>query len=178
MKERTKSERRLTLLCVWGFPGRKEEKVKKDIVEWTEKMLEPIIQKHQYELVDVEYLKENGQWYLRVYADKEGGITINDCEVISRELEEELDKADPIEEAYILEVSSPGLDRVLKKEKDFKRYMGYSVDVKLYKAIEKKKEFTGELTGYTADTVTIDCDGREMVFDRSQIAQVRLTVFI
>ncbi len=152
--------------------------MKKDIEGLTEKMLAPIMEKHQYELVDVEYIKENGQWYLRVYADKEGGITINDCEVISRELEEKLDEADPIEEAYVLEVSSPGLDRVLKKDKDFKRYMGYSVDVKLYKAIDRKKEFTGELTGYDEKTIHIVCDGVEMSFERDKVALVRLTVFI
>lgn len=152
--------------------------MKKDIVELTEKMLEPIMQAHQYELVDVEYVKESGQWYLRVYADKEGGITINDCEVISRALEVKLDEADPIAEPYVLEVSSPGLDRVLKKDKDFERYLGYSVDVKLYQAINKKKEFTGELISYNADRITIEADGQEMNFERDKVAVVRLTVFI
>ena len=152
--------------------------MKKDIVAITEKMLEPIMEKNHYELVDVEYVKENGQWYLRVYADKEGGISINDCEAISRELEVKLDEEDPIEEAYILEVSSPGLDRVLKKDKEFERYMGYSVDVKLYKAINKKKEFTGELIGYTKDSITINADGEEHTFERDKVAVVRLTVFI
>ncbi|RRD94041.1 ribosome maturation factor RimP [Clostridiales bacterium COT073_COT-073] len=141
-------------------------------------MLEPIMQAHQYELVDVEYVKESGQWYLRVYADKEGGITINDCEVISRALEVKLDEADPIAEPYVLEVSSPGLDRVLKKDKDFERYLGYSVDVKLYQAINKKKEFTGELISYNADRITIEADGQEMNFERDKVAVVRLTVFI
>lgn len=150
--------------------------MKKNIVEFTEQLLEPIIEAHNYDLVDVEYVKENGQWYLRVYADKEGGITIDDCEIISRELEVKLDETDPIDDAYILEVSSPGLDRVLKKEKDFVRYMGYTVDVKLYKAIEKQKEFTGDLAGYTEETITIDIDGKEVTFERNKVAMVRLAV--
>lgn len=150
--------------------------MKKNIVEFTEQLLEPIIAAHNYDLVDVEYVKENGQWYLRVYADKEGGITVDDCEIISRELEVKLDETDPIEEAYILEVSSPGLDRVLKKEKDFVRYMGYTVDVKLYKAINKQKEFTGDLIGYTEDSITIDIDGNEITFERNKVAMVRLAV--
>ncbi|MDO4765757.1 MAG: ribosome maturation factor RimP [Eubacteriales bacterium] len=152
--------------------------MKKNIVEIVEQMLEPIMEENKYELVDVEYLKENGQWYLRVYADKENGITIDDCEIISRALEVKLDAEDPIDEAYILEVSSPGLDRVLKKDKDFQRYMGYSVDVKLYKAINKQKEFTGILEAFNDENITIDVDGQEMVFERSKIAMVRLTVFI
>lgn len=152
--------------------------MKKNIVEIVEQMLEPIMEENKCELVDVEYLKENGQWYLRVYADKENGITIDDCEIISRALEVKLDAEDPIDEAYILEVSSPGLDRVLKKDKDFQRYMGYSVDVKLYKAINKQKEFTGILEAFNDENITIDVDGQEMVFERSKIAMVRLTVFI
>lgn len=152
--------------------------MKKNIVEIVEQMLVPIMEENKYELVDVEYLKENGQWYLRVYADKENGITIDDCEIISRALEVKLDAEDPIDEAYILEVSSPGLDRVLKKDKDFQRYMGYSVDVKLYKAINKQKEFTGILEAFNDENITIDVDGQEMVFERSKIAMVRLTVFI
>lgn len=152
--------------------------MKKNIVEIVEQMLEPIMEENKYELVDVEYLKENGQWYLRVYADKENGITIDDCEIISRALEVKLDAEDPIDEAYILEVSSPGLDRVLKKDKDFQRYMGYSVDVKLYKAINKQKEFTGILEAFNDENITIDVDGQQMVFERSKIAMVRLTVFI
>lgn len=152
--------------------------MKKNIVEIVEQMLEPIMEENKCELVDVEYLKENGQWYLRIYADKENGITIDDCEIISRALEVKLDAEDPIDEAYILEVSSPGLDRVLKKDKDFQRYMGYSVDVKLYKAINKQKEFTGILEAFNDENITIDVDGQEMVFERSKIAMVRLTVFI
>lgn len=152
--------------------------MKKDIVGFTEKLLEPIMQEHHYELVDVEYLKENGEWYLRVYADKEGGITIDDCEIISRALEVKLDETDPIDEAYILEVSSPGLDRVLKKDKDFIRYRGHVVDVKLYKAINKQKEFTGELVDFSEDTVTIAIDGVNTEFERSKIAMIRLAVFI
>lgn len=156
----------------------KEGKLKKDIVAITEKLLEPIIKEHDYDLVDVEFVKENGQWYLRVFADKAGGITIDDCELISRALEVKLDEEDPIAEAYILEVSSPGLDRVLKKDKDFERYLGYSVDLKLYKARDKQKEFTGELLAYSPENITIEIEGKEVVFDRKELAMVRLSVFI
>ena len=135
----------------------------------------PITQKHGFELVDVEYVKEAGSWYLRVYIDKEGGITVDDCEVISRLLGEWLDKEDFIEDSYILEVSSPGLGRPLKKEKDFARSIGKDVEIRLYKAIDKQKEFTGTLTSYDADSVTLTMeDGSERTFEKSGIALIRL----
>ena len=116
-----------------------------DIETKTEELVLPIIEANNFELVDVEYVKEGANWYLRVYADKEGGIAIDDCVLISRSLEEKLDAEDFIEDAYILEVSSPGLGRPLKKEKDYVRSVGKSIDIKLYKAIDKQKEFTGIL---------------------------------
>mgnify|MGYP000890384265 CR=1 FL=1 len=109
-----------------------------------EKHLLPLMEEHGFELVDVEYVKEAGTWYLRAYIDKEGGIAVDDCEVISRQLGDWLDKEDFISESYILEVSSPGLGRPLKKEKDYVRSMGKEVEVRLYKAIDRQKEFTGK----------------------------------
>lgn len=141
----------------------------------TEAFLLPVMEKHHFELVDVEYVKEAGTWYLRAYIDKEGGITVDDCEVINRELGEWLDQEDFIEDSYILEVSSPGLGRPLKKEKDFARSIGKEVDIKLYKAVEKQKDYTGILEAYDKDTVTIGLeDGTRITFERPSIALIRL----
>ena len=140
-----------------------------------EAWITPVLEQHQFELVDVEYVREVGVWYLRCYIDKEGGIAVDDCEVISRLLGEWLDKEDFIEDSYILEVSSPGLGRPLKKEKDFARSIGKDVEIRLYKAIDKQKEFTGALTSYDADSVTIMMeDGSERTFEKSGIALIRL----
>ncbi len=136
----------------------------------------PIIENGNFELVDVEYVKEGSNWYLRIYADKEGGININDCVDISRALEVKLDEEDFISNEYILEVSSPGLGRPLKKENDFRRSVGKEIDLKLYKAINKQKEFTGVLTGYDDETVTVDVDGEEMTFVRKDLALIRLSL--
>ena len=148
---------------------------KEEIEAYAENLFLPITQKHGFELVDVEYVREVGVWYLRCYIDKEGGITVDDCEVISRLLGEWLDKEDFIEDSYILEVSSPGLGRPLKKEKDFARSIGKDVEIRLYKAIDKQKEFTGTLTSYDADSVTLTMeDGSERTFEKSGIALIRL----
>ena len=138
-------------------------------------MLAPIVEAAGFELVDVEYVKEAGNWYLRGYIDKPGGITVNDCEAVSRAFSDKLDEDDFIEDSYIMEISSPGLDRPLKKEKDFKRSLGEAVDIKLYRAIERQKDFSGILTAYDADTVTIRYeDGSESTFNRKDIALIRL----
>ena len=141
----------------------------------TEEILLPIVEKNGFELVDVEYVKEGGSWYLRAYIDKPGGINVDDCETVSRELSDILDEKDFIDEAYILEVSSPGLGRPLKKEKDFKRSLGEEVEIRTYRMVDKKKEFTGILKAYDKDTVTIGMeDGSEMIFDKGDIALIRL----
>ena len=106
----------------------------------TEKFLLPLMQEHGFELVDVEYVKEGDIWYLRAYIDKEGGISLDDCELISRKVSDWLDKEDFIQDSYILEVSSPGLGRPLKKDKDFARSIGKDVEIRLYKALNKSKE--------------------------------------
>ena len=141
----------------------------------TEEILLPIIEKNGFELVDVEYVREGGSWYLRAYIDKPGGINVDDCETVSRELSDILDEKDFIDEAYILEVSSPGLGRPLKKEKDFKRILGEEVEIRTYRMVDKKKEYTGILKAYDKDTVTNGMeDGREMIFDKGDIALIRL----
>ena len=147
-----------------------------EIVAKTEELVTPIIEENHFELVDVEYVREGANWYLRIYADKEGGINIDDCVLISRALEEKQDAEDFISDAYILEVSSPGLGRPLKKEKDFKRSIGKAVECKLYKAIDKQKEFEGVLKDFTEDTVTIEIDEKDLVLDRKDIAMIRLAI--
>ena len=146
----------------------------KKITELTAELAAPAIAEQGCTLWDVEYVKEAGTWYLRAYVDKEGGISVDDCEIVSRRLSDWLDKEDFITESYILEVSSPGLGRPLKKEKDFARSLGKDVDVKLYRARDKRKDFTGVLKAYDEQTVTIEEEGEELVFERGEIALIRL----
>lgn len=141
----------------------------------TEQLIQPLIDANNFELVDVEFVKEGSDWYLRVYIDKDGGITVDDCELISRAFNEILDREDYISEQYIFEVSSPGLMRPLKKEKDYKRSVGKLIDIKLYKPLDKCKEFTGVLDSYDKDTVTIKMDDdTQKTFYRSNLAMIRL----
>lgn len=143
----------------------------------TEELLLPIVEEHGFELVDVEYVKEGGTWYLRAYIDKPGGIAVDDCEVVSRAFSDILDEKDYIEDTYIFEVSSPGLGRPLKKEKDFARSMGEEVEVRTYRAIDRQKEFVGILKEYDKDTVTLEMeDGSERTFERNDIALIRLAL--
>ena len=140
----------------------------------TEQLIQPLIDANNFELVDVEFVKEGSDWYLRVYIDKDGGITVDDCELISRAFNEILDREDYISEQYIFEVSSPGLMRPLKKKKDYKRSVGKLIDIKLYKPVDKCKEFTGVLDSYDKDTVTIKMDDdTQKTFDRSNLAMIR-----
>ncbi|OLA53950.1 MAG: ribosome maturation factor RimP [Roseburia intestinalis] len=141
----------------------------------TEELITPILDRMNFELVDVEYVKEGGTWYLRAYIDKEGGITVNDCEAVAREMNEILDREDFVEDSYVFEVSSPGLGRPLKKEKDYIRSMGKEVEIRTYRAINREKEFYGILSAYDENTVTITTeDGTEMTFEKSDIALIRL----
>ncbi len=143
---------------------------KKEIYEQkTEALLIPVVEKHGFELVDVEYVKEGANWYLRAYIDKPGGIAVDDCEVVSRELSDLLDEKDYIEDSYILEVSSPGLGRPLKKEKDFQRSLGEEIEIRTYRAIDRQKEFVGILTDYDKTSVTIEYED-----GKSDIALCRL----
>mgnify|MGYP000136419447 CR=1 FL=1 len=149
---------------------------KREIYEQkTEEILNPIMEELEFELVDVEYVKEGSMWYLRAYIDKPGGITVNDCEAVSRRLSDILDEKDFIEDSYVLEVSSPGLGRPLKKEKDFKRSLGKEVDIRTYRMIDKQKEFTGILKDYDKDTVTIELENETLkTFEKGDIALIRL----
>ena len=148
---------------------------RKGIEEKVTAMLHPIVDPMNIEIYDVEYVKEGQDMYLRAYIDKEGGVNINDCEAVSRPLSDALDKDDFIEEAYILEVSSPGLGRMLKKDKHLDKSIGEAVDIKLYKPQDGSKEFTGLLIGYTEETITIqeDEESKEQItFERKAIAGV------
>ena len=140
----------------------------------TEQLVLPIIQPNKFELVDVEYVKEGGTWYLRAYIDKPGGITVDDCEIVNRALGDLLDREDFIEDSYILEVSSPGLGRPLKKEKDFVRSQGKEVEIRTYRMVERQKEFRGILKAWDKETVTIETEEGEQVFSRDNIALIRL----
>lgn len=150
---------------------------KEEIEAYAENLFLPITQKHGFELVDVEYVKEAGSWYLRVCIDKEGGIAVDDCEVVSKEADPLLDADDCIEDSYILEVSSPGLGRPLKKDKDFARSIGEEVEVRLFRAIGGCKEYTGLLEAYDKTTVTLTLENEEtLVLERTNIALIRLAL--
>lgn len=151
---------------------------KKQIEAVCEELVLPIIEERGFELVDVEYVKEGSNYYLRVYADKEGGITIDDCVDVSRALNPKLDAYDKeFKEPYILEVSSPGLLRPLKKDKDFARNLGKMVEIKLFKPVDgsKIKEFEAELKEFDEKTITVLFeDDTEAVIDRNNLALIRL----
>lgn len=150
---------------------------REDYEKMTEELLEPVVAGFGFELVDVEYVKEAGTWYLRAYIDKPGGITVDDCEAVSRKFSDILDEKDYIEDTYIFEVSSPGLGRPLKKEKDFQRSLGEEVEIRTYRPIDRQKEFSGILKAFDRDTVTIVYeDDAEQVFQRSDIALIRLAL--
>lgn len=168
---RLASWRQFQIRKAGGKMSRKEEYEQK-----AEAMLAPIVESNGFELVDVEYVKEAGTWYLRGYIDKPGGITVNDCETVSRAFSDKLDEDDFIEDSYIMEISSPGLDRTLKKEKDFARSIGKLVEIRTYRPIEKQKEFCGELTAYDNNSVTIEEEGTPRTFDKKDIALVRLAI--
>ena len=147
---------------------------KKDTYESRlETLITPILEEKGFELVDAEYVKEAGTYYLRAYIDKPGGITIDDCEYVSRMMSEKLDTEDFIEDAYIFEVSSPGLTRPFKKEKDFIRNIGKEIEVKLYRMRDKKKEFTVTLVSQDANSFTIQTDAGEETFEKADCALVR-----
>lgn len=142
----------------------------------TETLILPILEHLQFELVDVEYVKEGSVYYLRAYIDKEGGITVNDCETVAKEMNVLLDQEDFIPDSYIFEVSSPGLGRVLKKEKDYVRNMGKEVEIRTYRAINHSKEFYGILKAYDKNSVTIEAEGNDVVFEKADIALIRQAV--
>ncbi len=128
------------------------------------------------EIWDVEYVREAGQWFLRVYIDKDGGVGIDDCEALSRALDPVLDEKDPIPDSYVFEVSSAGAERELRRSGDFERYMGSLAEVRLYRPTDGSKSFVGTLAGYEDGNVRLTVAGKDRVFEKSQVAQVRLRV--
>ena len=140
------------------------------------KLVQNTIENKGYELVDVEYLKEGKDWYLRIYIDKEEGVSLDDCEVVSREVSEILDKENPIDNSYILEVSSPGVERPLKKERDFERFSGKAVYVKTFAPIDGKKEFKGILRGMENGNVAVEMENQKHYIPKDKVASAHLTV--
>ena len=146
------------------------------ITDLTAELARPVVEACGCTLWDVEYIKEAGSWYLRLYIDKEDGVSINDCEAVSRGVDPLLDEADPIQDPYTFEVSSAGADRPLKKPEHFEAFMGAEVDVKFYKAVNGQKNCTGILAGYNDGNVTLEMGGETVTFDKKEIAFVRLHV--
>ena len=136
----------------------------------------PVVENEGCSLWDVEYLREAGTWYLRIYIDKEGGVSIDDCERISRALDPILDEADPIPESYVFEVGSAGAERELKRPSDFEQFLGHEVEVKLYKPLKGRKTYVGTLAAYEDGAVTISAAGEDLRFSAEDTAQVRLHV--
>lgn len=152
---------------------------KKKITEIAEEILTPFMAEKELELVDVEFVKEGQNWFLRVYIDKPNGIMLDDCQMVSEFLNEKIDEVDPIEKQYYLEVSSPGLDRPLKKEKDFEKYKGRMVEANLYQALDGNKRLEGELVGLIDGCVVLKMNGeKEVKIPREKISKVRLMVII
>lgn len=149
----------------------------KKVTDIVWELAEPVARENGCELWDVEYVREAGQWYLRLYLDKEGGVDILDCEAVSRTVSDLLDEVDPIEGSYMFEVSSAGAERQLKRPSDFQRFMGEAVLVKTYKNRDGRKEFAGHLAGYEDGAVLLDMGGAEPVrLEKSEVALVRLRV--
>ena len=149
----------------------------KKVTELVAELAAPAVEAAGCVLWDTEYVREAGQWYLRLYIDKlEGDVDILDCEAVSRAVEPLLDEADPIPGSYTFEVSSAGAERELKRPGDFERFMGSSVEVRLYKPVDGSKSFVGTLSGYSGGDVSLTAAGKTLTFEKSQIAQVRLRV--
>ena len=138
-----------------------------------EQLLKPTVEGLEFELCDVEFVKEYGDWVLTLYIDKPGGVTIDDCELVSRTVDPILDEADPIEQQYYLSVSSLGLDRPLKKDADFARNIGKRIEIKLFAPKNGKKEFTGELIRYDETSIVVLLEGGELTLERKALALVR-----
>ena len=149
---------------------------RQDYEAQTEKLILPILEKYGFKLYDVEYVKEGAEWYLRLFLDKDGeeGVDLDDCELISRKFSDVLEQEDPIAQAYRLEVSSPGIERPLKRTKDFQRFQGEKVQVKTFSEVDGKKQFIGILGETTEDAVTLDVDGTEICIPRNKISKANL----
>ena len=148
------------------------------LTERIAELARPHVEAEGCSLWDVEYVREAGTWYLRLFVDKDGGVSIDDCERISRRLDPVLDEEDPIAESYVFEVGSAGADRELKRPGDFEQFMGSEVDVKLYQPVDGSKLYTGKLCGWEDGRVSVLCGGKSRSFEKTQVAQVRLHVNI
>lgn len=150
----------------------------KKVTEKVAELARPIVEKHGLELWDVELVKEAGQLYLRVYIDREGNISTEDCEAVSREMDPLLDELDPIKESYIFEVSSPGAERALKRPSDFERFIGHNVAVRLYRSKDGRKEYVGKLLKHDNGDLEIEVDGSPVLFKKGEVALVRLRLML
>lgn len=148
------------------------------ITDKVTELARPVVEEEGCTLWDVEYVREAGSWYLRVFIDKEGGVDIMDCERISRRLDPILDEADPISDSYTFEVGSAGIERELKRPSDFEQFMGHEVEVRLYQPIDGSKVFVGKLSGYENGDVSVEVGKTSMRFMKSQLALVKLHVSI
>ncbi len=148
----------------------------KKITDIVAELAEPIVKEQGCELWDVEYIKEAGGWVLRVYIDREGGVSLEHCEAVSRALDPILDEKDPIPDSYTFEVSSAGAERALKRPSDFQKFLGHLVEVKLYKAKDGRKEYIGKLTAADEHSVEISVSGTPYQFAKTEIANVRLRI--
>ena len=150
---------------------------KNDIESLTFKIVEPIVEDLKMELIDVEYIKEGPNMYLRIYIDKDGGVSLDDCQSVSQKVSEELDEKDPISENYFLEISSPGIDRPLKNDKDLKKSIGKDIEISLYKSVDGQKKLTGKLLNYDDDSIDIEYENLEQAsIERSVISKINLAV--
>lgn len=149
---------------------------KSTAVEKVKEAVTPIVEEENLELVDVEFVKEGGNWYLRIFIDKLGGVDLDDCQVVSEKIDTVLDEIDPIPQAYFLEVSSPGIERPLKKPADFERFKGHLVNITTFAPVDGSKSFTGKLLDYTEEGIQIDVKGKEVVVPHNQVAASRLAV--
>ncbi|NLW24734.1 MAG: ribosome maturation factor RimP [Clostridia bacterium] len=144
------------------------------IEETVTEIAEPIVEENGLELVDVEFVKEGSEWFLRIFIDKEEGVTLDDCEKVSRVLSDKLDEVDPITQAYHLEVSSPGIERPLKKTRDFERFLQHPIQVKTFVPVEGRKKFKGTLEDVTLETITVNIGGNSLIIPRDKISKANL----
>ena len=149
---------------------------KGSVTESIEELVTPITEENRLELVDVEYKKEGKNWFLRIFIDKEGGVTVEDCTRVSREIEDLIDVEEVVPTSYVLEVSSPGLDRPLKKEKDFLRFKGKRAHVTTYTPIHEQKNFNGTIRDFQEDILFLDIDSQSVEIPKNQIAKARLEI--
>ena len=150
----------------------------RSIGELIESLARPVVEGFGLTLWDVEYVKEGGQWYLRLYLDREDGVTIEDCEAVSRAMDPILDREDPIPDAYIFEVASAGAERTLRRPSDFEAYKGHLVEVRTFKPIDGAKQFLGNLVGEESGAVTIEANGETLRFEKKDVALVRLRITV